>query len=71
MARWHTCDTTHCIAGWACVIAKNGKTFEKQYGTQLAGLKLLGIEAHSKFFVNKNEAREYLRGVLEAVGQTV
>jgi len=65
MNDWHTCETTHCIAGWACHLAENGREFETQYGTQIAGLLLLGEEAHSHFFDDNQKAKEYLKEVLK------
>ena len=61
MDNWHTCDTTHCIAGWAVTLGNNGKELEKKFGTQVAGLLLLGSEAHSHFFDSDKDAREYLK----------
>jgi len=61
MDDWHTCKTTHCIAGWACHLAKNGIELEKKYGAQIAGLKLLGVEAHSHFFDSNEDARNYMK----------
>jgi len=65
MSIWHTCETTHCIAGWGCYLAKNGKMLERGYGTQIAGLLLLGAEAHSHFFDDNQTAKEYLKKVLQ------
>jgi len=65
MFEWHSCDTTHCIAGWACCLAENAKELEKRYGTQIAGLLLLGSEAHSHFFDDNQKAKRYLKSVLE------
>lgn len=34
MTRWHTCDTTHCRAGWVVMLAgEAGKALEEKYGT--------------------------------------
>jgi len=65
MSTWHTCETTHCIAGWACHLAENGEELEERYDTQIAGLLLLGAEAHSHFFDGDQTAKEYLKSVLE------
>ncbi|HEY9885990.1 MAG TPA: pentapeptide repeat-containing protein [Vampirovibrionales bacterium] len=65
MSDWHTCATTHCIAGWACHLAENGKELEKSHGPEIAGLLLLGAEAHSHFFDSNGDARKYLQSVLE------
>ena len=37
MADWHICDTTHCRAGWAVVLAgEEGQKLEEQLGTNVA-----------------------------------
>jgi len=37
MATWHTCETTHCRAGWACHLAgEAGKVLESIMGTNVA-----------------------------------
>jgi hypothetical protein len=37
MAAWHTCDTTHCRAGWVVHLAgEAGYALEKFYNTLLA-----------------------------------
>lgn len=38
MSTWHTCDTTHCRAGWAIHLAGDfGKMLETIYGSCAAG----------------------------------
>ena len=38
MQAWHTCDTTHCRAGWAIHLAGDaGYALEKRYGPDAAG----------------------------------
>jgi hypothetical protein len=38
MGNWHTCETTHCRAGWAVVLAgEAGRDLERQLGTAIAG----------------------------------
>lgn len=38
MENWHTCETTHCRAGWAIVLAgKEGEALEEELGANLAG----------------------------------
>ena len=61
MSSYHTCDTVHCIAGWACRLSERGEKLEAKYGTQIAGLMLLGVEAHSHFFDENEEAVEWLK----------
>ena len=37
MGDWHTCETTHCRAGWAVVLAgKQGRKLEEEYGPSVA-----------------------------------
>ena len=66
MGKWHTCDTTHCLAGWAIHQAGTiGKTLESLHGPHLAGLLLLGHEAASHFYDNNEDATEWLRSVVQ------
>jgi hypothetical protein len=38
MATWHTCETTHCRAGWAITLAGDeGAALEKKFGSAVAG----------------------------------
>lgn len=68
MRAWHTCKTTHCMAGWAVHLAgEPGRILELTLGTEIAGLCLLGPEAHRYFFKGNDEAREFLEGVLDAI----
>ncbi len=37
MGSWHTCDTTHCRAGWVVTLAgEEGKALEAFFNTALA-----------------------------------
>ncbi len=66
MGNWHTCDTTHCLAGWAIHQAGTiGKTLESLHGPHMAGLLLLGHEAAGHFYDSDKEATEWLRSVVE------
>ena len=41
MSDWHTCDTTHCRAGWVVSLAgKEGKALEKQTTTLFAAMQI-------------------------------
>jgi hypothetical protein len=69
MSVWHTCDTTHCVAGWAQHLeGPAGYEMARRYGDAGAGAALLGQDAAAKFFLNTNEARAWLQGVLEQAG---
>lgn len=66
MGWWHSnvdgesCDTTHCIAGWAVELSPIGKEVEEKYGPATAGLLLLGYDAYTHFYDNNTEALKYL-----------
>ncbi len=63
---WHTCETTHCIAGWAIHQAgEEGRKLEAQYGAPMAGLRLLGVEAAAHFYDSNADARAWLASKLE------
>ena len=59
MNNWH-CGTSHCIAGWACVINPVGMRVEKEHSTQIAGSALLPKYAHM-FYVEDDVALEFLK----------
>lgn len=41
MAHWHTCDTTHCRAGWVVALAgKEGKALEEITSTPFAAMQI-------------------------------
>ncbi len=41
MSAWHTCDTTHCRAGWVVTLAgKEGKALEDQTSTEFAAMMI-------------------------------
>jgi hypothetical protein len=41
MDSWHTCDTTHCRAGWIVVLAGDeGKKLEEETSTQFAAMQI-------------------------------
>ena len=60
MGDWHTCDTTHCRAGWVVHLAgKEGYELEKRLSTPLAALKIYrensDLEVHLPDFYKTNE----------------
>jgi hypothetical protein len=66
MRRWHTCSTTHCISGWAEYLGGPSATLLYQkMGPGIAGLMLLGIEAHSYFYASNEKARAFLQSVVD------
>jgi len=67
MDTWHTCETTHCIAGWAIYQAgEPGRILEALHGSAIAGRLLLGNEAAMHFHDDNDDAREWLQSVLDA-----
>lgn len=41
MGKWHTCDTTHCRAGWVVTLAGDaGKELEKKTSTLFAAMQI-------------------------------
>jgi hypothetical protein len=68
MVEWHTCETTHCIAGWAVHLAGvEGKALEEKFGTANAGMILLGSEAASNFYDTQEQARTWLISKMEEI----
>ena len=63
MGSWHTCETTHCLAGWACHLNPVAKGLEKTHGAAIAGLLTLGYEAHAYFFKENEETIEWLKTI--------
>ncbi len=67
MSSWHTCQTTHCIAGWAIHQAGElGRILEALHGPALAGRLLLGDEAALHFYDDADAAKAWLQSVLDA-----
>ena len=41
MSNWHTCENTHCRAGWVVTLAgKEGKELEARFDTLSAAMKI-------------------------------
>ena len=61
MGDWHTCETTHCIAGWAVHQAgPAGYLLEQIMGPHGAGAVLLGDDAAKHFYDDADQARAWL-----------
>ena len=64
MSDWHTCDTTHCRAGWVVHLAgPEGYALEEQTDTCFAAMMIYKKSSDIKvpltrFFDNKNLALE-------------
>ena len=64
MQTWHTCETSHCIAGWAIHLSGDkGRDLEKKYGPANAGMILLGVEASTHFYDDNETARKWLETI--------
>ena len=64
MGSWHTCETTHCRAGWAVHMAgEAGYALERQYGPQQAGrmIYVASVGRVPHFFASNERAMEDLR----------
>ena len=60
MGKWHTCETTHCRAGWITHLAgEEGKKVEEFYGPCL-GAQLIyresGYQINPSRFFDDNES---------------
>jgi len=59
------CGTSHCIAGWACMVLPDGNAVEESAGWHTAGMALLGAEAASHFYDTNKNARKYLQQFID------
>jgi hypothetical protein len=60
MGDWHTCDTTHCRAGWVVHLAgEAGKKLERQTSTLFAAMQIYKVSSDIPVsptrFYEKNE----------------
>jgi len=63
MESWHTCGTTHCLAGWAVHLAgEEGVKLEKELGANAAGALIwhASIGKIPNFYSSNKEAIEFL-----------
>jgi len=67
MRSWHTCETTHCRAGWVVALAgENGKELQTQISTPLAAMVIYRASSDIKvslnmFFVSNEEALQDMK----------
>jgi hypothetical protein len=72
MDAWHTCEKTHCRAGWIVTLAGDeGKKLQQFYNTELAAMLIYrestGRRIHPARFYDENEAAlEDMRKLAEA-----
>jgi hypothetical protein len=51
MDKWHTCETTHCRAGWVVILAgEAGKKLEKQTSTPFAAMQIYKASSPIRVF---------------------
>lgn len=71
MNEWHTCDTTHCRAGWVVFLAGEvGLTLEEQTSTQFAASQIYKKSSDIRvspvrFYETDNEAMEDIKRCAE------
>ena len=64
MSAWHSCETTHCLAGWAIHLSgRAGYLLEEATSPSVAGAMLIPRAAHL-FYATNDEALEWLKAQL-------
>jgi hypothetical protein len=69
MGEWHTCDTTHCRAGWVVNLAgKEGLKLEEETSTLFAAMQIYHKSSPeikvspTRFFETNEKAMEDIKG---------
>lgn len=71
MSHWHTCETTHCRAGWVVHIAgEKGKELERETSTAFAASQIYKKSSEIKvspvsFYVGDKEAMKDIKDCAE------
>ena len=71
MGKWHTCNTTHCRAGWAVTLAgKEGKDLERKTNVSFAAMAIYRASSDIRvspnmFYVSNKEALEDMKRCAE------
>jgi len=73
MDTWHSCETTHCRAGWVVTLAGDaGKALEAFHNTPLAAQLIYEASGYkinpAKFYVRNEEALEDMKKLAEEEG---
>ena len=78
MSTWHTCEKTHCRAGWAVTLAgQAGKDLEHFHDTALAAMLIYDASCPgykinpARFFDSNEDALEDMRKLAESNGVNV
>jgi hypothetical protein len=71
MRDWHTCETTHCRAGWVVHLAGDkGKALEEETSTLFAAAQIYKASGYAispaRFFDSDEAAMEDMRKLAEA-----
>jgi hypothetical protein len=66
MGNWHTCETTHCRAGWVVTLAgEAGKALEAFHNTELAALLIYEASGYkispARFFDDNAAAMAHMK----------
>jgi hypothetical protein len=75
MNRWHSCDTTHCRAGWVVTLAgEDGKALEEKLGTSAAAALIYfksdpTLEKTPNFYCDNAEALADMKALAEKEAQ--
>lgn len=71
MSNWHTCNNTHCWAGWVVALAgEEGKKLENFFDTPLAAMKILDASSPLRvspvrFFEGNADALSAMKALAE------
>jgi hypothetical protein len=53
MTEWHTCEKTHCRAGWVVTLAgEEGRKLESRFDTALAAMMIYDASTPEDFRIN-------------------
>jgi hypothetical protein len=71
MGDWHTCETTHCRAGWVVHLAgEAGYALERQTSALFAAMRIYKASGYSispvRFFDTNEKAMEDIRRLAES-----
>jgi hypothetical protein len=68
MKAWHTCETTHCRAGWAVILHPQGRELEDRFGTNAAAALIYNACAGfvPDFYASNEDA---IRDIAEKAGK--
>ena len=63
MSTWHSCETTHCLAGWATTLHPQGKLIESLVGPNAAGALIFNACCGEipDFYATNEDAMEWLK----------